>query len=177
MYTLHVRIYLSALLERLETRPADVRLAVRAGHVVAARDALDRRLAVRAVFDVAVPRPLLEELLLLLLALRARRALVVLDVAVAADAHETGGALQYGVLWGGTVNLWAVRGGAVEKLGRPSMNVGQERRMGHGRELFGVENLLGDSDGNILSTTTFVTETGQREGAGVDGGYEKVHET
>lgn len=59
---------ITALLERRQTLPTDVCLAVQARHVVASGDAFDGSLASRTVLDVARTRPLLEEPLLLLVA-------------------------------------------------------------------------------------------------------------
>jgi len=56
----HVLINALALGERLRTLPANVRLAARAGHMIAPRYSLDARLATWASLDIVVVHPFLE---------------------------------------------------------------------------------------------------------------------
>ena len=148
MLVVHMLVHLPALLERRQTHPADVRLAARAGDVVAARDALDGDLARRAALDIARARPLLEEPAVLGLAPRARRPVVALDVAPGADADEAGGALQDGVGRRRAVHLRAVRGGAIEELVWSRVDICEERRADDVGELFRMEDFPGDMYGD-----------------------------
>ena len=119
----HVVVHLTALLKRPQALPADVRLAVRTGHMVAPRDALDHGLASRTLLHVARARPLLEQLLVLALAIHARRTVVAFDVAACADAHQARRALQNGPLRSTAVYLGAVRRRAVEEFGGVGVDV------------------------------------------------------
>ena len=93
MYGIHMSINLPIRVKRRQALPAHVRLASRAMHVVAPLAPLDRRMASRALLHVMALHPAVEQLLLGL-RVGARRALVVLNVAVTAYTHEARGALQ-----------------------------------------------------------------------------------
>ena len=90
----HVVIHLPAGRKRRETRPADMRLAADTRHVVAACEAFDGHLAARTVLDVVPALPLLEQELVLRVAVLTRAALVPLRVAQRADAHQARRALE-----------------------------------------------------------------------------------
>ena len=83
---MHMRVDLTTLLECRQADPTYMRLAPHAGHVVATSFALDRCLAAGTVLDVVAALPLLEERTIARLIALARRMLVVLGIALRADA-------------------------------------------------------------------------------------------
>ncbi|PIL27640.1 hypothetical protein GSI_10792 [Ganoderma sinense ZZ0214-1] len=146
----HVGVDVPARLEGGEARPADVGIAARARHVVAARHTLDGDLAARAVLDVVPHLPRLEQLLVLGVPVLARPALVVLHVAVAANPHEARWTLQNRASCGFAVDLGAVGRRAVVELVRARVDVGKEGRVHDGVELVRGKELLRDGKGDVV---------------------------
>ena len=88
MNGVHVLINVVALLECSETLPADVSFAARTRHMVASCSSLDWSTATRTAFDVVVVFPVVEFTLILVIHVRTVTALVILEVARCANAHE-----------------------------------------------------------------------------------------
>ncbi len=143
-FTIHSRSF-----ERSQAYPTHVRLTPRAGHMVASFTLLNVRPAVGTLLDAIHGFPLLELLitsLSVVAMLRARKALVELDVARGADAVHTGGAREGCALVCGAIDDAAVGRGAVFELVAARVDVCEEGGLEEVLLLFGPEEVADDGE-------------------------------
>lgn len=123
MFFSHMFVDSISLRERCKTLPADVRLALDAGHVVATFAAFYRSLTTRAIFDIMSGCPFMVQLVLCLVPLLAGEPIMSIRMATGTDANQTRWALENHATRNCTIYLSAVRSWAVVELVPPRVNV------------------------------------------------------
>lgn len=177
MLVTHVIVNPFTSREHRQTLPTYMRLTPNARHMVTPFAALDRHSAHRTVLDVLVRSPLPEHLIIRFVALLARHAVVVLDVARGAYPNETRRALENGVPRRGAIDLVAVWDRAVMELVGSTVHVCPKRRIDDGVELGRRKQFTGEAERDTLRAARVVTETRERERFIVDGRYQIPSET
>jgi len=176
MLLAHVLVDPLTLREGLQTHPANVRLALDAGNVVASLVPLNRNRTTRAVLHVVAGGPLLEELVAPVL-LCTREPVVRLRVAVRADAQQARWALYDGALRPRAVDLHAVWRGTVVELLRVCVYVRRNGGLDDGVEFARLEDAARNREGDGFCALRLVTETRQGEMAVIESGKEVLGKT
>lgn len=159
----HVVVNTFAQRKSLQTCPTGVRFAAGARHMVTAIRLLDKGLASRAPLDVVQALPFLEQPVDAFVSVLARRAFVILDVAVRTDPADAVRAGHDRVLRPEAVDLRAVGRRAVKELVGPRLDVGGVRGVSERVELAGEKDVARRTERNELRAGRVLAEAAQRE--------------